>query len=175
MKQYSDSASGTLAAAIIIAGLTLTGADPATAQQSGLQKQLIGTWTLVSNTLTRPDGSKYLPFGPDGQGSLMFDAAGRYSLQICRTGRAKFASNNREKGTPAEYEATVHGCNPHWGRYTVSDADHAITFHIDHAMFPNWEGIQQKRTFVLSGDELKYVVPAASAGGTSEVVWRRAR
>ena len=144
--------------------------------QSALQKQVIGTWTLASNSITQPDGSKYLPFGTNPQGLLIFDAAGRYSLQICRTtDRVKFVSNNREKGTPEENAAAIRGCNPHWGTYTVNDSDRTITFNIQHGIFPNWEGIQQKRTFTLTGDELKYVVPAASAGGTAEVVWRRAK
>jgi len=158
----------------VVAGLMLSGTSQGLAQQKAAStKQLVGTWTLVSATATNPDGSKVLTFGPDGQGMLVFDAKGRYSLQICRPGRAKFASNSRDKGTPAENQATVQGCNPHWGKYTVSDG--AIIFNIEHAMFPNWEGIQQKRTFTITGDQLKYVVPAASAGGTAEVIWKRAK
>jgi hypothetical protein len=69
----------------------------------------------------------------------------------------------------------VQGCNPHWGKYSVDEKDHALIFHIEHAMYPNWQGIEQKRSFTNNGDELKYGVPAASAGGTAEVVWRRAK
>jgi hypothetical protein len=47
-------------------------------------------------------------------------------------------------------------------------------FKIEHAMFPNWEGVEQKRAFTIKG-ELTYKVPAASTGGTSEVVWRRVK
>ena len=71
---------------------------------------------------------------------------------------------NRLQGTPEEYKAAVHGCNPHWGRYAVT-SDGAIVFKIEHAMFPNWEGMEQKRPFSISGDELRYKVPAASGGG----------
>jgi len=75
--------------------------------------------------------------------------------------------------TTDENKSAVHGCNPHWGRYSVADG--AIVFKIEHAMFPNWEGVEQKRPFSISGDELTYKVPAASAGGTSELVWKRAK
>jgi hypothetical protein len=95
------------------------------------------------------------------------------ALQICTAERPKFASNNRLQGTPDEYKAAVHGCNPHWGRYSVADG--AIIFKVEHAMFPNWEGAEQKRAFRISGDELTYNVPAASGGGTAELVWRRAK
>jgi lipocalin-like protein len=152
--------------------LMLCGASQGWAQQTASAKQLVGTWTLVSATVTQADGKKVLPFGSQGQGMLVFDAAGRYSLQICRPDRPKFASGNREKGSPEENQATVQGCNPHWGRYTVSGD--AIVFNIERAMFPNWEGIQQKRTFTITGDQLKYAVPAASGGGTAEVIWKRA-
>ena len=69
----------------------------------------------------------------------------------------------------------MQGCNPHWGRYSVNDEDRAIVFKIEHAMYPNWEGIEQKRRFTIAGDQLKYTVPAASGGGTAEVVWQRAK
>jgi hypothetical protein len=36
----------------------------------------------------------------------------------------------------------------------------AITFHIQTSTYPNWDGMDQKRPFTLSGDELKYTVPA---------------
>lgn len=103
----------------------------------------------------------------------MFDASGRYSLQICSAeGRPKFTSGNRLQGTPEEYKTAVHLCNPHWGRYSIADGN--ILFKIEGASFPNWEGVEQKRAFSISGDQLLYKVPAASARGTAEVVWKRA-
>src|SRR5438045_6216986 len=83
-------------------------------------KELVGTWTAVSNETTRPDGQKMQPFGSKPVGMLIFDPEGRYSVQICSPDRPKFASNNRVQGTPDEYKAAVHGCNPHWGRYSVN-------------------------------------------------------
>jgi len=139
-------------------GLGLLVGD-AVAQQKTTKEQLVGTWMIVAIDDLRPDGSRVPLFGPDPQGMLMFDADGRYSLQLCRAGRPKFTSNNRLKGTPEENQAIVHGCNPHWGRYSVNETDRTVTFYIDHAMYPNWEGTQQKRSFALEGDELKYTVP----------------
>ena len=77
------------------------------------------------------------------------------------------------QGTPEENKAAVHGCNPHWGRYAVTE-DGAILFKIEHAMFANWEGTEQKRLYTIKGDELTYKVPTASAGGTAQLVWKRA-
>jgi hypothetical protein len=137
--------------------------------------KLIGTWTLVLVDNILPDGSRVELYGPSPQGILMFDEHGNYALQIFRTGRAKFATNDKAQGTPEEYKAAVQGSNAHFGKYTVNETDGTITFHIAHASYPNWEGTEQKRTFTLVNDELKYTVPTPTTGGsaTGEVVWKR--
>jgi hypothetical protein len=158
----------------LLAGLSVifTASGPATAQSA---KDIVGVWTLVSNETVRPDGSRVKTFGSSPVGLLIFDNTGRYSLQICRSDRTKFKSNNRLEGTTDEYKEAIHACNPHWGRYTASENDKVITFKIEHSTFPNWEGLEQKRAFTISGDQLKYTVPTASGGGTAEVVWQRAK
>src|SRR5215813_2590943 len=57
----------------------------------------------------------------------------------------------------------------------VNAADKTITFKIETATFPNWDGTEQKRAFTVTGDELTYTVPAASGGGTATTVWKRAK
>lgn len=158
-------------------GLMLLGTSEGWAQQKAgtMQQQLVGLWTAVFVFVSSPDGKKNQAFGSNPVGLLIFDAGGRYSMQICSSGRAKFTTNIRDKGTPEENQAAVKGCNPHWGKYTVDEEDHAIVFDIEHGMFPNWEGTRQKRSATITGDELRYVVPTASIGGTAEVVWRRAK
>ena len=104
---------------------------------------------------------------------VMLDANGRYALIVTRSDHPKFASNNRMQGTPEENKAIVQGSISHFGTYVVNEADKTITFHIQTSTFPNWDGMDQKRPFTLSGDELKYTVPTASGGGTAEVVMKR--
>jgi hypothetical protein len=134
-----------------------------------------GTWTLVSVDNVLRDGTRVQPYGANPQGILMFDHEGRYSLQIFRSGRARFASGDKSQGTAEEYKATVEGTNSHFGRYSIDEAGRVITFRIEHASFPNWEGTEQKRSFTRTGDELRYTVPTTTAGGgvVGEVVWRR--
>lgn len=159
--------------AVIGTTALMFGACDVWAQQKAGKNPLVGTWTAVSQETTGPDGKKSQSFGADPKGILTFDANGRYALQICSSSRPKFASNVRTTGTADENRAAVHGCNPHWGRYSVSDG--AINFQIEHALFPNWEGTEQKRPFTIKGDVLKYAVPTASTGGTAELVWKRAK
>lgn len=149
----------------------LTLSPPVTAKD-----QIVGTWTLVLVDNLLPDGSRVHLYGPDPHGILMFDADGHYSLQIVSKGRPRFASSDKSKGTSEENRAAVQGSNSHFGTYSVDETDHTITFRIDYASFPNWEGTSQKRSFTLAGDALKYTVPSptSGAGATGEVEWKRA-
>ncbi|NRD48270.1 lipocalin-like domain-containing protein [Corallococcus exiguus] len=150
----------------------------ADAREKSLADQLVGTWTLVLVDNVLPDGRRVQLYGAEPQGLLLFDGQGRYSLHIFRAGRARFASSDKNQGTPEENQSTVRGTNSHFGRYSVNEKERTLTFHIDHASFPNWEGTEQRRTFTLTGDELKYIVPAPTTGGTGtvgEVKWIRAK
>jgi lipocalin-like protein len=93
-----------------------------------------------------------------------------------RSDRPKFAVNDRMQGTAEENRATTHGAITYLGTYSVSDADGVIAIHIVGSSFPNWNGADQKRIFTVTGDELKLTNPVASTGGgTTEVVFKRAK
>src|SRR5437867_11126814 len=137
-------------------------------------KDLVGTWTLVS-AVTEQGGNKTDTFGPNAKGILVVDANGRYVIAFRRADLPKVASNNRTTGTPEENKAIVAGSLTHFGTLAVNAADKTITFKIQTATFPNWDGTEPKRAFTIAGDELTYTVPAASAGGTTTTVWKRAK
>ena len=163
---------GTLAAiALALLGIFLHAAD-AVGQQKTLKEQLVGTWAYVSVDTVRSDGTRLPLFGPSPSGLASFDSNGRYILLTARNDVPKFASNNRNGGTLEEDRAVVQGSIAHFGTYTVNEADKTITFHIQTSTFPNWNGIEQKRPFVVTATELKWTT-AASSGGTAEVVLRR--
>lgn len=150
--------------------------DASDPERSTAANPLVGTWTLVRVDNVRPDGSRVHLYGPRPSGLLMFDAGGHYGLQIVSAGRPAFAANDKGRGTADEYQAAVQGSNAHFGTYAVDQVKGTITFRIEHASFPNWEGTEQKRAFTLVGDHLKYTVPAPTTGGgaVGEVEWRRA-
>ncbi|MCW2239464.1 lipocalin-like domain-containing protein [Azospirillum canadense] len=159
--------------ALLFLGIALASGE-AVSQGKTLQEQFVGTWAYVSVDTVRPDGSRVPMFGTSPHGLAMFDSNGRYILLTARADQPKFASNNRIEGTPEEYKAVVQGSIAHFGRYTVDEADKTISFDIDTSTFPNWNGVEQKRPFTLTGDELRWRT-AASSGGTAEVVLRRAK
>lgn len=161
--------------AVIALSMLLAGpisVAPAFAQTAS---DVVGTWTLVSSVVER-DGKKTDQFGPGAKGMLTFDSGGRFMLTIVGADLPKFASDNRATGTPEENKAVVGRSIALFGTYAVNPADKTIVLRIDTATFPNWSGTEQKRLLVGGGaDELKYITPSASGGGTGTVTWRRAK
>jgi hypothetical protein len=155
---------------LLVLGMVLSGG----AVCAQTVKDLAGTWTLVS-VVTEQGGNKTEPFGPHPHGILMVDANGHYVIALRRADLPKVASNNRTTGTPEENKAIVGGSLTHFGTLSVNAADKTLTFKIATATFPNWDRTEQQRAFTLTGDELTYMVPAASGGGTATTVWKRAK
>jgi polyisoprenoid-binding protein YceI len=148
-------------------------AEP-TPAASQTAKDLVGSWTLVS-AITELDGNKSDTFGANARGMLVFDANGRYSIVFVGANLPKFVSGNRAKGTADENRAVLAASLAHFGTYVVDEADKSFTFQIDRATFPNWEGSNLKRGFVINGDELRFTDPHASAGGVGTVTFKRAK
>lgn len=146
--------------------------------KKSLQEQLIGTWTLVSVDNIYPDSSRVHPYGDNPQGMLIFDADGNYAIQILKAIRPKIISGDKNKCTPEENAMMVQGSNSHFGKYIVDEINKIIAFNITHASFPNWEGTVQKRSYIYTGNEIKYVVTHTTQGGqavVAEVAWKRAQ
>jgi hypothetical protein len=158
----------------VAAGLVLA-SSATVAQQRSLKDQIVGSWTYASADTIRPDGSRVPTWGSNYSGLVIFGADGRFVSLIGRD-ISKFASNSRVNGTADENKAAVAGSIALFGHYTINEAEKTLTYNIERSSYPNWTGTEQKRPFTLTGDELKYTVPAASAGdGRAEVVLRRAK
>jgi len=138
-------------------------------------KDLVGTWSWVSVDITRPDGTKYQAFGANPKGFVIFDSNGRFAYLLSRPDRPKFAANNREQGTPEENKAAVQGTLAYSGTYEVSDK--TLIFHVEASSYPNAEGVEQKRSITVTGDELRWINPAPTiaGGGTANTVLRRVK
>ena len=151
-------------------------ASDASAQQKAAStaKQLVGHWTLVS-IKNEQDGKTTEPLGPNPKGVLILDRSGRYALMIFRPDIPKFASNDRNTGTPEENKAVVLGSLAHFGTYSINEKEVTYTIRPEASTYPNWTGIDQKRSFSISKDELKVINPSGSRGGTSTLIWKRAK
>jgi len=147
----------------------------ATCVSAPLQSAAVtGTWTLVSS-VTERDGKKSDQFGTGAKGMMSLDAQGHFMLTIIGPDLPKFGSGNRASATPEESRMVVAGSIAMMGTYFVDATTNTLTFHVEAATFPNWNGTTQNRLIVTAnGDELKYVTPTASSGGVGTVTWKRA-
>jgi hypothetical protein len=136
---------------------------------------LEGTWVMTVAYEILADGTRTTNYGEHPKGLLMVDRAGRYSIQIFRPNRPKFASGDKKKGTPEEYADAVMGSSTHTGRVAVDPIKGQLTFDIEAASYPNWEGTQQVRDYKLKNGVLTYSVPASASGNgtTAYSVWQR--
>src|SRR5947209_18594247 len=144
---------------------------PANAQ--GLKQQLVGDWTFVSSTTKLPDGSP--AWGTNPKGLLIFTENDYFSSQIVRSDLPKFASNNRAQGTPEENKAVVQGSIATFGTYTVDETKKTHPLKFEGSSFPNRVETEQTRAFTIAADELKVANPLTSVGGSSELVYKRAK
>jgi hypothetical protein len=144
-------------------------------QPKPVKEQIIGTWILVSSDTVQPNGTRTPTFGTNPKGIAIFDGGNHYVFEFVNSSLSKFAGNNRTAGTADENKAVMQGTLAHFGTYTVNESDRSFTLHIDGSSFPNWTGTEQKRTFTITGDDLKWITPAASGGGSAELAWKRAK
>lgn len=152
----------------ILAGLAARDMPMPARQASVLQ----GSWMLVAADKRLPDGRVVRDYGEKPKGRLVVDARGRYSLQIFKSERLRFAGDKAD-GTAEEFQSAVMGSSTHYGTVVVDEKAGVLIFSIEGASFPNWEGTVQQRRYRLDGAELSYQVPARPDGSTPISVWRR--
>ena len=161
----------------VICGM-LSGNSDLWAQQktSALAQQIQGSWILVSIYNVEQDGKRVDIYGANPRGSMILTPDDRFSIILMRASLPKFASNSRMKGTVQENQAIVQGSSALFGSYSVaSEADKTVNLRVEGSTFPNWDGEVQKRVMTVVGDEMRVTIPTAMVGGTSYVIWKRAK
>jgi hypothetical protein len=132
-----------------------------------------GTWTLAFADVKHPDGTRGHDYGDAPKGRLQIDREGHYSLFIFDSSRPRFGANDKKAGTPNEFRAATLGTSSHFGTVVVDPGKKTLTFHIEGATYPNWEGATQVRQFELSGGMLSYEVPPRPNGDIPITGWKR--
>jgi hypothetical protein len=158
-------------AAILVAGSLATAS--VAGERPSLPRALVGTWSLVAADVQHPDGSIGHDYGAVPRGSMMIDAAGRYTLMIYKGDRSRFASNDRAAGIAEEYRDAALGISTHYGTLTADPKARTLSFAIEQASFANWNGTTQVRSYDLQGGVLRYTVPARPNGDVPISVWRK--
>ena len=162
-----------LTAAALLLGILLPEAS-AVAQTAN--DRFRGTsWTLISGRIQR--GSREVRLtAPRLQGFLMFDSNNHFLIAIMRSGASKPSSSSNNASTVGQNKASLQRSIACFGTYSINDADHTISAHIEGSSFPKWIGTDQKFFFIVTADKLKWTNSAPSGGtGTTELVWKRVR
>jgi hypothetical protein len=135
---------------------------------------LVGTWVLSGADKILPDGKQVSDYGSDPHGIVIFTSDGRYAVEIFRSDRKKFASNDRAAGTPEEYKDAILSTSAHFGQYVVDAEKSTIRFKVDRASFPNWDDTTRVSTFTLTGDTLSWRTPRRPDGSIPVTILKRA-
>jgi len=130
-------------------------------------------WCRQHSTGLIRDKDRGHDYGDRPKGLLIIDRQGHYSLQIYDSLRPHYASGDRARGTPTEYQTNALGISTHFGTVQVDAAAGVLILNVESASFPNQDGQQQKRLYKLDGDELSYRVQARPNGDVPVSVWRR--
>ncbi len=146
-------------------------ATPATAAADEFPLQ--GTWTLVAADKILPGGARTRDYGEAPKGRLIVDGDGRYSLQILKSERLRFASGSKANGSVDEFKSAVMGSSTHYGTVEIDHENNLLVFSIEGSSFANWEGTVQKRHYEIDGQQLSYQVPPRADGSIPISVWRR--
>lgn len=151
----------------------LAGLATSDAAEPAHEFPLQGTWTLVAADKILPGGARARDYGDEPKGRLIVDDQGRYSLQIFKSERLRFATDSKADGSVDEFKSAVVGSSTHYGMVTIDYKQNLLMFSIEGSSFPNWEGTVQKRHYKIDGQELSYQVPPRADGSIPISVWRR--
>jgi len=178
MKTSVGQAARILSVATMLGGLVLFPVTKGWAQQKAAdaRQQIVGIWKLVSSVNTAKDGTitKGISFGPNPAGRVVFTGSGHYVSVNTNPNLPKFASGNRAQGTAEENKAVVKGSIASFGTYSVSADGKILAMKQEGGTWALRNGMEEKRSLTLSGDDLKYTT-AATVGGTSELVYKRVK
>jgi hypothetical protein len=142
----------------------------------GTSDRLAGTWKLVSVERRGPTGDRLPPpaspaFGSDNPtGFVIYDRAGYMAVTIMQSGRQKYAA---EQPSPEEARTALASYAAYYGTFTVNDADHVVTHHLQGSLSPGLLGTDQRRSFELSGNRLTLKPPVGANGVQSALTWER--
>ena len=137
---------------------------------------ILGAWRLITFEFRKADGSVIHPFGERARGSIIYTESGRYSAQLRRIDRPKFASGDQMRGTVEEIEANYKGCISYFGTYELDIQNSLIIHHVESSIFPNMEERDQERFFELSENRLQLRTPPIKLDGERAVgilLWER--
>ena len=137
------------------------------ADSSRLRSQLIGTWRLISRVVTTEDGTVVRDpgLGAAPTGYLTYDSSGHVAVQIMKTDRSTVIDCSTSTAAPSNNSQSVNGYDAYFGTYTIDQANHTVTHHLEGALAAADVGKSLVRQFKASADKLAIIVHTSSPQG----------
>lgn len=177
-------AGAALTALAAVAGESRTADTGAESSQSAVAAAAVvaGTWTLLSYQEQRPNGDWVDP--PLGAGLtswIMYDGHGHVCVQITRSDRVRFASDDlyagqQYAGTLEEKARAYDGYGAYCATYTVDERTASIVHHVELSLFPNLVGSDQKRSYHFDAGRLILDTEPFERDGetrSARLIWER--
>lgn len=161
---------------VLLVALTRLLAAPVRAQTS---RGLIGTWRLVSFVSPDSTGQRRPARGDDPVGLIIYTADGHVSAQLYDPRRPRLGDiTNATPFAPAQ--ASYGGLYTYFGRFSIDEAAHTVSHHVEGAMAPDWVGSTLIRAYrFIDSNRIELRVISNAAGRTvatgSVLVWERVR
>jgi hypothetical protein len=155
---------------------TLDLQTPAARPAMGAAQRIVGTWQLMTRTVSRADGTTIVDpvLGEKPTGRLVYEASGAMMLQMMRTDR-KAAISTPASAQDKTNPRVILGYDSYFGHYTVDEKAGAVTHHVEGSLFPEDLGSDWVRPFTLEGDKLTLRLTSPADGLTRTLVFQRMR
>ncbi len=127
--------------------------------------QLVGTWRLISRVVRMEDGTAVQDpgLGKTPAGYLMYDSSGHMAVQLMKLDRPMTIDCGASGPAPRDNSESVNGYDAYFGRYTIDEASHTVTHHLEGALAAADVGKNLVREFQVSGDKLTITVRTISS------------
>lgn len=135
---------------------------------------LEGRWRIVSWRQEYDDGRCVHPFGDKLEGFIDYRDGNMFCV-ISRQPRSRFTSGGQWDASDADKAHAYNEYLTYAGRYGFDGE--TVSHHIDLCIFPNWEGVTQRRKVIREGDGRVTLVARIEEGTpearTAILAWRR--
>jgi hypothetical protein len=130
-----------------------------------MTNSVIGVWKLLRFEFQAAGNRIIYPFGKEARGSFIYTKSNRFSVQLMRVDRPRFAISDQQQGTVEETLASYRGSISYFGTYQVNEEKGIIIHFVEGSIFPNMEGTEQIRYFELKENTLQLRTPTFKVGG----------
>jgi hypothetical protein len=108
-----------------------------------LMQQVSGAWTLTSGAEQMPDGSKKIPWSA---GNLILTPTGHFAIFV-------FGPDRQAEGPP-DPRKPAGPMVAYYGTFTADDAAKTLTYHVENASAPAFNGITRDQSVTVTSDIL---------------------